>query len=219
MKKVRILLADNSFLIRQGFRSVIECSKNFALVGEAESAEELSEKLLLTQPDVLIIDYTSACFCSDDIQIIKENFPLVNILAVSSSLSKPVVARAIEAGVTSHLLKTCNKDEIIEAINFTAQGQRFLCGKIVNLLVRAEKVISDSVSCDGIKLSDREIEIIRLIATGLGNKLIADKLFLSIHTVSTHRKNIMSKVGVNNSAGLVMYAIKHNLLSSAAIQN
>ncbi|TAL56847.1 MAG: response regulator transcription factor [Bacteroidetes bacterium] len=219
MKKIKILLADNSFLIRQGFKSVIKEIDNFSLVGEAEKAEDLSEKLLLAQPDVLIIDYASAFFCADDIYVIKENYPTVKILAVTNPASKAVMSMALENGATGHLLKSCAKEEIIEAINFTAGGQKYLCGKIVDILVRGQNDISDSSSCEGVKLSDREIEIIQLIAAGLGNKQIADKLFLSVHTVATHRKNIMSKIGVNNSAGLVMFAIRQNLITRGITAN
>ena len=119
MNKIKILLADNSFLIRQGLKSLIEETKNMILVGEAEKAEDLNEKLLLTHPDVLIIDYASTYFCPDDIAVIKENFPCVNILAITNPQSKPVVADVISNGITSHLLKSCTKEEIIEAINFT----------------------------------------------------------------------------------------------------
>lgn len=215
MNKIKILLADNSFLIRQGFKSLIQDTKNMILVGEAERAEDLTEKLLLTQPDVLIIDYTSAYFCSDDIQVIRENFHGVNILAVTYPQTKSVISKAIENGIICHLLKSCGKDEIIEAINYTAKGQKFLCGKIIDILVKDTIVTSDIVSCDGVKLSDREIEIVQLIADGFGNKQIADKLFLSIHTITTHRKNIMSKIGVNNTASLLMFALQQNLINTA----
>lgn len=219
MKKVKLVLADNSFLIRQGFKSVIEETDNLELVGEAEKAEDLIEKLLLTQPDVLVIDYASACFCADDITVIKEHFPGLNVLAVTNPQSKPVISMVIKNGVTSHLLKSCGKEEIIEAINFTAKGQKFLCGKIVDVLIHEKKSLPSAVSCDGLKLSEREIQIIQLIADGMANKHIADKLFLSSHTVATHRKNIMGKIGVNNSAGLVMFAIHNNLLKAVPIRN
>lgn len=219
MKTIKILLADNSFLIRQGFASLILETENLSLVGEATRATELTEQLLLKQPDVLIIDYASPYFCVDDIQVIKESFPKVHILAVTYPCPRSVISQAIENGVVSHLLKSCDRDEIIEAINFTAKGQRFLCGKIVDTLVSDKATESPAASCDGVKVSEREIEIIHLIASGLGNKQIADKLFLSVHTVSTHRKNIMSKLGVNNSAGLVMFAIQNNLLKSLSVRN
>lgn len=216
MAKIKILIADNSFLIREGFRSIIFGNSDFKLVGEAEKAEDLAEKLMLHRPNVLILDYASSFFCLDDISVIHEKFPDVNILAVTNPQSRQTISKAIENGVISHLLKDCGKDEIIEALYDTAKGEKFFCGKIVDTVMKDKDFsavnISEGVSCDGVKLSAREIEIIRLVAEGLSNKEIAEKLFLSVHTITTHRKNIMSKLGVNNTAGLVMYAIRQNLL-------
>jgi len=211
--KIKILIADNSFLIREAFRSIINGNNDFKFVGEAERAEDLAEKLMLHCPNVLVLDYTSSFFCLDDILVIHEKFPDVNILAVTNPQSKQTISKAIENGVVSHLLKDCGKDEIIEAIYNTAIGEKFFCGKILDGVLNEKEInSSEGVSCDGIKLSAREIEIIQLVAEGLSNKEIAERLFLSVHTVTTHRKNIMGKLGVNNTAGLVMFAIKQNLL-------
>lgn len=216
MTKIKILIADNSFLIREGFRSVINGNNNFKLISEVEKAEDLAEKLMLYHPHVLVIDYTSAFFCIDDVAVIHENFPEVNILAVTNPQNKQTISKAIEYGVVSHLLKDCGKDEIIEALYSTARNEKFFCGKIVDTVMKGKDIpaanASEAVSCDGVKLSAREIEIIQLVAQGLSNKEIAEKIFLSVHTVTTHRKNIMSKLGVNNTAGLVMFAIRQNLI-------
>ncbi len=222
MAKIKILIADNSFLIRAGFRSIISANSDFKLVGEAEKAEELTEKLFLHNPEVLVLDYNSIYFSIDDILVIKEQFPNVNILAVTSPLAKNIISAALSNGVISHLLKDCGMDEITEAIYDTAKGEKFFCGKVVNILlqentdseVTKNNNKSEAVSCDGIKLSMREIEIIQNVAEGFNNKEIANRLFLSVHTVTTHRKNIMSKLGVNNTAGLMMYAIRQNLLKT-----
>jgi len=118
------------------------------------------------------------------------------------------------------LLKECEKAEIMEAINASIKGEKFVCGKILALLT-AEKEIKTSNSyiktlkCDGLTVTEREIEIIVEIALGLSNKQIADKLCLSTHTVNTHRKNIMLKLGVNNTAGIVMFAVKNQLLQTS----
>lgn len=214
--KIKILIADNSFLIREGFRSVIHGNLDFKLVGEAEKAEDLSEKLLLYRPNVLVIDYASLYFCIDDISVINKAYPEVNMLAVTNPQNRATISKAIENGVVSHLLKDCGKDEITEAIYSTAKGEKFFCGKIVDSVLKEKEVPAsrpaEAVSCDGIKLSAREIEIIQLVAEGLSNKEIAERLFLSVHTVTTHRKNIMSKLGINNTAGLVMFAIRQNLI-------
>lgn len=212
MGKIKIVVADNSYLIREGFRSIIESVKDFIFSGEASTTEILSEKLLLTQPDVLVIDYTSAFFSIDDISVIKKQFPKINILAITNQNSKATISKSIQSGVVSHLLKDCGKDEIIEAIRSTAKAQQFFCGKIVDDILKEEKISTKGVACDGVKLSVREIEIIQLVSDGLSNKQIAEKLFLSVHTVTTHRKNIMSKLGVNNTAGLVMLAVRENLI-------
>jgi DNA-binding NarL/FixJ family response regulator len=191
MAKIKILIADNSFLIRQGLRAIIEKTNNLILAGEAEKAEGLNEKLMLYNPDGLVFDYSSRYFCVDDIAVIRQYFPMVNILAITSLQSKQAVSNALGKGVMGHLLKDCGKDEIIEAINYTAKGQKFFCGKIIDILTRGEECDSSVILCDGIKLSDREIEIVRLIADGMTTRRIANKLFLSAHTVATHRRNIM----------------------------
>ena len=114
MGKIKILIADNSYLIRRGLSSLINQTSDFSFVGEAAKADDLSEKLLLCNPDVLIIDYASRFFCIDDISIIQQYFPEVKILAITYPQSKQVISKAIGYGVTSHLLKDCDEDEIIE---------------------------------------------------------------------------------------------------------
>ena len=225
--KIKILIADNSYLIREGFRSIITGNSEFKLVGEAEKAKDLAEKLQLHRPHVLVIDYTSPYFCIDDIQVIHQKFPEVNILAVTYPQNKTTISKVIENGVISHLLKDCGKEEIIEAIISTSKGQKFFCGKILDTVLKDASTefipqkaglgmtkATEGVSCDGIKLSPREVEIIQLVADGMSNKEIAEKIFLSVHTITTHRKNIMSKLGVNNTAGLVMFAIRQNLIET-----
>jgi DNA-binding NarL/FixJ family response regulator len=215
MKKITIFLADNSYLIRQGIRSLVAEVNEFSLVGEADTGTVLSEKLLLTQPQVLILDYTSESFCLDNIAVVREQYPAVNMLAITNLADRLAFSRALQSGLISHLLKDCGKEEIIEAIHSTAEGKQFLCGKIVECMLKenAERLLTRSAaSCEGLKISMRETEIIQLIAGGFSNKQIAEKLFLSIHTVTTHRKNIMNKLGVNNTAALMMFAVREHLL-------
>src|ERR1051326_4331694 len=105
MAKIKVLIADNSFLIREGFRSVIVENSDFKLVGEVDKAEYLNEKLTLSRPNVLVIDYTSEFFSIDDLKIITRKFPELKILAVTNPQNKIVISKAIENGVISHLLK------------------------------------------------------------------------------------------------------------------
>lgn len=216
MKKIKIFIADSSYLTRIGFRALVKGIPYFELLGEAETPEKLSESLSYSKPDVLVIDYTSRNFCLDDISVIKKYFPSVNILAITAQQNKQTIAKALECGITGYLLKECEETEIIESIYATANGERYLCEKIVKQLIEASVETSGrEEGCSGIKLSSREIQIIKLIAEGYPNKQIADKLFISTHTVMTHRKNIMGKLQIKNTAALVMLALQNNWVSSA----
>lgn len=213
MNPIKVLIAENCYLFRKGFGSLVSQIDDFLLVGEVEKAEDLAKKIIQFDPDVLVIDYTSECFCLNDISSVRRNFPNLNILAITDVQSKIAISKAIEYGVMGHLLKSCGKEEIVESIYCTSSGQKYMCSKIIDLILLEKEAISKNTSCDGIKISDREIQILQLIAEGYANKQIADKLFISKHTVMTHRKHLMGKLKINNTASLVMYAVRENLLS------
>jgi len=216
METIKVLIAENSYLIRKGFCSIVNQFRDFSLVGEVESAADLHEKLFLYNPDVLVLDYASPGFCPNDISLVRRNFPEIKILAITELQSKMIISKAIKYGVTGHLLRSCGKDEIIEAIYSTSCGEKFMCGRIVDLILQEDEINLKNVSCDGVKLSEREIQVLQLIAEGLANKHIADKLCISKHTVMTHRKHIMGKLKINNTASLVMYAVRENLLEGVS---
>lgn len=214
MKKIKIIIADSNFLSRKGLALLINECSDFQLLDESKSTSEVIAMDDILDPDLIIIDYTSANFNIDSIALIKKKFPKSQLLAITLVQSNRIVARAFHLGVVSHLLKECDQDEIMEAIYKTAKGEKFVCGRIVEAILNGTKptTISD-YNCDGINVSEREMEVIKLIAEGLSNKEVADKLFLSTHTVTTHRKNIMAKLGLNNTAGLVLFAVRENLVS------
>lgn len=217
METIKVLIAENSYLIRKGLGSILNQFKDFSLVGEVESASDLQEKLFLCSPDVLVLDYASPGFCPNDISLVRRSFPEVKILAITELQSKITISQAIKYGVTSHLLRSCGEEEIIEAIHSTFGGEKFMCGRIVDLILQEDEGNpKKNVSCDGVRLSEREIQVLQLIAEGLANKHIADKLCISKHTVMTHRKHIMGKLKINNTASLVMYAVRENLLAGVS---
>lgn len=216
MTKIKILIADSGYLSRQGLSALLLENEAWNLVGEAESSESLFEKVRLYRPDMIIIDYSTAAFRVEDLTQLSRKYPNTRILAITPELNKARITQAFDSGALSHLLKDCDKEEIIEAIIQTAKGQKFVCGKIVDCLISNDKEggsMPRTTSCEGLSITTREMEIIRLIAEGYSNREVAQKLFLSTHTVTTHRKNIMNKLGVNNTAGLVLFAVKENLLN------
>jgi DNA-binding NarL/FixJ family response regulator len=196
---VRVILADSSDLVRMGLRT------------------ELQDQLEAFGTEVVVIDYTSTGFDIDVIPRVLSKYKDIRFIAITADQSAQTLVNALRSGVTSYVKKDCDLSEIINAVEETARGSKFFCGQILETIRKAsidvEDIDFDSFSCEPIVLSDRENEIITLIAEGLTNIQIAEQLFLSSHTVNTHRKNIMAKLGVKNTAGIVMYAVKTNLVS------
>jgi len=164
------------------------------------------------QPDVIIMDFNQpGFFCLDDIERIYSNYPHANILVVSTSQDKDDILKTLECGVNNYILKICDKEEFMSALYATAKKERFFCGKVVDAII--DKQMEKCNNCAGVCLSPREIEITQLISKGMTNNEIAENLFISIHTVSTHRKNILRKLDLNKCSELIMYAIKNGLVS------
>ncbi len=217
MAQIKLIIADSSFLIREGLKSLLSSNKNIQIISEAGASEDLKKSKELKQADVLIIDFTESEFKPEDISNALIMNPDIKVLAISNQISKPFILRGIESGICSYVLKDCDKDEILDAVSNTFEGKSFFCGKILDAILvehSADVNLNQVASCcEPVDISKREMEIIRLIAEGMTNKEIADKLFLSKHTVNTHRKNIMQKLGLGNTADIVMYALKEKIIS------
>ena len=217
---IKVLIADKNFLSRVGLELLVGELKGFELVPSVcGDKEDLENQISLSKPNLLIADFISLGISVEELKVLTHKYARIQFLMITELLSKKELIKVLESGITSFLLKECDKIEILEAINSTIKGEKFICGKIVSLLSASPEIVINnsfikSLGCDGIPVTEREIDIIRGIAEGLSNKLIADKLKLSTHTVNTHRKNIMSKLGVNNTAGIVMFAVKNQLLET-----
>jgi len=214
---IRLLLADYSDLSRIGLKAIFKADDKIKVVGEAKSNEELKQFITSSDVDVVMIDYTSNGFNIEVVSECKSIKPSINFLAITPLQSREVLINAIRHGIKSYIKKDCDEQEILESIPHTAKGDKFFCGKILETIQRNDINIDhlefEPLSCLPVSLSQRELEIIQLIAEGLTNVQIADSLFISTHTVNTHRKNIMNKLGVNNTAAIVMYAVKYRLVS------
>lgn len=217
---IKVLIGDKNFLTRVGLELLVGELKGFELVPTVcGDKEDLANQLFLSKPNLLITDFTSLGMSVAELREMVKQFPRTRFMVITELLDKKETNTILASGIISYLLKECDKAEILEAINSTIKGQKFICGRIVSYLSASSEIVTTnsfikSLGCDGIPVTDREIDIIRGIAEGLSNKLIADKLKLSTHTVNTHRKNIMSKLGVNNTAGVVMFAVKNQLLET-----
>lgn len=214
---MKLILGDSNELIRIGMRTLLSTEKQIQIIGEARNNEELIALTKSFDADIILLDYTAKGFSIDVIPQILQKKQHLNIVAITPEQSAQTLVNALRSGVKSYVKKDCDSQEIIDSIKETWRGNKFFCGQILETIREASIDVDDidfeSFTCEPISLSERESEIITMIAEGLTNVQIADTLCLSNHTINTHRKNIMAKLGVKNTAGIVMYAVKTNLVS------
>ena len=213
-----IIIADSSDLIRRGLNSIFKTtSLSKYEITEVKSSEVLHKDGIIDNNSILVIDYTSSGFSLDDIVKIKSKFKKLLIVAITPNINAATIAQAVRAGIQSHVKKQCSAVEIVKSVEDTINGRRFFCSDIAKQIKKEALDINtvefNSLNFDTISLSSRELEIIKFIAEGYTNSQIAAVLYLSNHTINTHRKNIMKKLNVNNTAGIVMYAVKTELVS------
>ncbi len=215
--RVRTLLADHGELSLIGLRAILAGVERVEVVGVARDAIELQAQMVRLHPDVVLIDHTAEGFGASAIRDGIRRSKRTRFVAITPDPSPATLKSAIRAGVASYIRKDCSVQEIIDAVTRTADGDKFYCGKVLGALERAgydsERFLAEPLTCDPVALTARECEVIALIAEGRSYTRIAEQLHLSAHTVSTHRRNIMQKLGVNNTAAVVMYAMRNGLVS------
>ena len=211
-----VIIADSNDIMRLGLRTLLSNDKSISLVGEAHNNQELLDQIKSFGAAIVLIDFTSAGFDINVITKVLQHDKKVRFVAITPDQSAQILVDALRSGVTSYVKKDCELSEILDAVNETKKGNRFFCGQLLEIIQRANIDIHDidvdGFTCEAVILTERETEIIKLIAEGLTNGQIAELLFLSTHTINTHRKNIMGKLGVRNTAGIVMYAVKTELV-------
>lgn len=211
LNKIKIIIADTSFSSRKGWDTFIGQTQNFECAGEVTDIETLSIILQKTSFDVLIIHYCcDYCFPLDGIGKIKTQYPGLKILISSHEKSPDVIEKIIDIGVKNYISDDCSEQQVIEAIEACVKGIIFFPDKIIDILLKhdfTKRALPDT------SLSQRECEIIQLLAEGLTGKEIAEKLFISPHTVNTHRKNISKKLDIKSTVELILYAIRIGLIS------
>ena len=213
MKKIiKTFVADSNFLIAEGLKNVLSSCEGIEVIGTASTGDAMTEEVCRLVPDVLLVDYSSDKLSFADITDLMRKMPSIRIIGIVHECDVNQVKRLIKLGINGHLMNDCDKDEIIDSVKSCAKGDKFFCGQVLDKLNWSEGQES-AHGCDPINISERELEVLQLIAEGLTTKQIAEKLHLSFHTVMTHRKNMMAKLGLNNTAGLIVYAVKENLIS------
>jgi DNA-binding NarL/FixJ family response regulator len=210
---IRIVIADDHTIVREGFRSLLEAQEGMAVVGEAaegRSAVRLARDL---QPDVVIMDVRMPELNGIEAtrQITAEH-PGVKVIGLSMHLEKQFVSEMLKAGASGYLLKDCPSEELVMAIKAVKKGKMFLSPAVAGKVVESFVIRRDgSDSTAFTSLTEREREVLQLIAEGSSIKEIAGLLHLSVNTIHTHRKNIMEKLDLQSTAALTKYAIREGL--------
>ncbi len=215
--KIKVAVADSVSLVRLGLMHVLRSEPAFDMVWSANSMDELEQLMVHTPPQVLMIDFTSKGFSLESLSVLSKKHPTLRIVAITPDQEGETLINALKAGVTSYIKTDCDLLEIVSSVKETAAGSKFFCGQILETIRAVDIDVNGedwtNFNCAPVHLSERELEIITLIAEGYTNTEIAEMLFLSPHTVNTHRKNIMQKLGVKNTASIVMYAVKSHLVN------
>ncbi len=215
MAPISILIADSQYLIRVGLKNIIRNIGGFNSINEVSNEADLLDFLKKEKAGLIILDYNHpGCFEIQTIQKINKISPNSNILIISADNNKNNIYEVLELGVNSFLTKQCEQEEITNAIKAIVKGEKFFCNNVLNYILEKSFSTEENDDCSPTPLTIREIEIVRLIATGKLAKEIAYELKLSIHTVYTHRKNIMRKLELNSTSELVIYAINHGIIET-----
>ena len=210
MKSIKVVISDFQFLTREGLIKLTESTQHFDLVGVLEDREQWMEQVTQGQPDVLILDYPE--HQSDMNATLTEFIKLQssNILIVTNEAEKGHIQNLLSLGVKGIVTKRCSQTEIIHAIESVAKSNRFFCNSILEIVMAPhEEAIAN---CEPTDLSKREFEVLELIAKGHRTVDIAEKLFVSIHTINSHRKNILKKLNLKSPAQLIVYALESKLV-------
>lgn len=208
---IKLLIADDHAIVRSGLRQIFAMTPDLQVVGEAVNGAEVLESLRQAPYDVLLLDLNMPGISGTDlITRVRAHRPDLSILVLSMHDQPLVVASALKAGATGYATKDCEPDTLFAAVRQVARGQRYIAPALAEKMVLQTALQTRAVRHE--VLSPRELEILRLLAKGLGVNEIAEQLTISNKTVSTHKARLMEKMELTSVADLVRYAMQHQLL-------
>ncbi len=209
---IRVIIADDHKMFREGLKLILSEAPDIVVADEAASGHEALEKIYKNEYDILILDISMPGLSGLDVlKELKTNRAKPSILILSMYPEEQYALRAIRYGASGYITKSSAPDELIQAIRKISKGGTYISSEIAERLLFSIKDNSEKLLHE--KLSDREFQILRLLATGKTVSQIADELCLSVKTISTYRTRILEKMNMKTTAELIHYAIKHNLIT------
>jgi two-component system, NarL family, response regulator NreC len=220
VKKIRLLVVDDHPVVQAGMRTLLGIHADMEVVGEAVDGETAIRRALELKPDVVVMDITMAGMNGVEATCkIKELLPETKVLVLTMHDNEEYLRMMLDVGATGYVLKKAANTELAVAIRAVHRGEIFVYPSFTRILLGDRLQDNESVSHSdqdaGERLSERELQVLRLIAEGYTNRQIAEKLFLSVRTIETYRARLMEKLQVKNRVGLVRYALRNQLLDSA----
>ncbi len=217
MEKIKIILVDDHQIVRDGIKALLNDAEDIDIISEAASYNELREKLKLQNPDIIVMDISLPEISGLEItKMLSETYPHLKVLILSMYTGEDFIFNAIKAGAKGYLPKNTTRKEIIDAIHAVFNNNEYYSESISKVILKS--YVQKAKSSDSLperaedKLSAREIEILKYFAGGMSNQEIADKLFISIRTVESHKNHIMQKLELKSTVDLIKYAIKNKIV-------
>ena len=217
MDKIRLLIADDHKLVREGIKSMLSGVEEIEVVGMASSGEEAINIARAELPDVVLMDIIMTGMNGiEAARWVKEIQDGIKVIVVTMEVSKDYVSAAIKSGVDGYLPKDIGREVLLDAILTVHKGKQYFNDAIKKLIFEdfyaVEKLKNPKKALPN-QLTKREMEVLALVAAGKSNRDIAEALFISVKTVETHKTHILIKLGLNNNAELVRYAVKNKIIS------
>jgi len=206
---VRIFIVDDHPMVVAGLKALLGQLENIEVAGAAENAFETISFLKKNTVDIMLLDINLPDINGIDLcKKIRKEFPEIKILGISTFSERSYISRMIGNGASGYLIKSASAEEIADAIQTVLSGKLYLSLAMEHVLRPSSAMLANALPA----LTKREKEVLQLIAEGLTNNQIAEKLFISPLTVDSHRKNLLTKLNVNNTASLIRLAVEHHLL-------
>lgn len=209
----KVLIVDDHKILLESLSLLINSIEGYEVIGIINDSREVLQFVLQNRPDIIITDKNMPFLDGAALALsLKEQFPDINVLMLTVNDDVDSIRDAFHAGVSGYITKKASKAELKSALDTVMAGQKFFSDEVMKELLHPTSMNKEAELSDIKALSARELEIIRLIAQELSSSEIADKLFISTGTVENHRYNILRKLNVKNSIGIIKYAVKYNLL-------
>ncbi len=210
MEPISVLISDFQYLTREGLIRMIEADPGLSLLGTVDDSRQLIKETAERHPNVLIMDYQSKD--PSHLELMREviDTETSRLLIITNESKKEHIQSLLDLGIKGIVTKSCSKDEILNAIKSVSKDSRFYCNRVLDTLMDQEE--EKEINCDPTVLSQREFEVLKLITKGYKTSEIADELYVSVHTINSHRKNILKKLNLKSPTELIVYAMETGLV-------